>query len=709
MKEIRFKTRRLGLIVLALLLLGQSAVSAQQSYTYREDAEAAPGPAVYRNALELFGEDLGIGGFKEPQDLFVSNENLVYVADTGNNRIVVLDENLELVRVISTFDNRGTEDKFGAPQGLFAAADGTLYVADYQNNRVVILDRNDQLLRTIENPTDQELIPADFRFRPKKLVADRVGRVYVIAEGVLEGLMEFDEQGFFSGFIGAPRVRPSLWEYFWRQVMTEAQRERSVRFIPTEYSNVDIDGKGFIYATVAGGGSERTPIRRLNPAGEDVLRRTGQWNPMGDIKYILAGEIRGTTVVGRSSLEDIAVWEHGIYAVVDLTRGRIFSYDDNGNLLFAFGAPAFERNAFRTPAAVDYLGDRLLVLDRRLNMITLLQPTDYAQAIYRAIALYQLGDYDGSAEVWREVLKYNPNLDLAYSGIGRALLRQGKFYEAMQMYHLGSDREGYSQALSLYRREWVNEHFSQIMTGLVVFILAVSAVRLAAKRRSAGREEYRGLAYTISENKFIAYLQKLQYALHVIVRPGDGFWDLKHEKRGDMWSASTILAMVVAALILARQYTGFPFNWRDPRQLNIYMEMASVLVPFFLWCGVNLALTSIMDGKGSFRDIFMTTAYALTPIVLVHTPLILVSRVITLDEGAFYYVFQILAVIWAVFLLLVGMSTIHDYSFSKNLFTSGLTVAGIGVVIFLTLLFANVVAQLLGFVDTIWTEITFRV
>lgn len=707
MKQNRLKI--LWTAVLVLIVLAQPVAFAQDSYTYTEDRDAAPGPAVYRNVLELFGEDLGIGAFKEPQDLFVLQDNLVYVADTGNNRIVVLDEHLRLVRTISAFDNNGEEDGFASPQGLFVADDGTLYVADYGNNRVVVLDSNDQLIRTIENPTDQELIPEDFRFRPKKLVADRVGRVYVIAEGVLEGLMEFDEQGVFSGFIGAPPVRPSLWEYFWRQIMTDAQKERSVLFIPTEYSSADIDEKGFIYTTVAGGGTERSAIiRRLNPAGEDVLRRNGFFEPMGDVDYILSGEIRGATITGRSSLQDIVVWKNGIYSVVDLTRGRVFTYDDNGNMLFAFGAPVFERNAFRTPAALDYLHDNLLVLDRRLNMITMLEPTDYARAIFGAIEAYQQGDYDGSADVWREVLKQNPNLDLAYSGIGRALLRQGEYREAMDYYKLGSDREGYSQALALYRREWINENFSYIMTGIVAAAIVLYLIGLVRSRRRA-RMGYVGLAYTVSENKFVAYLQKLKYAFHVIVRPGDGFWDLKHEKRGDMWSATTILALVMLTFILARQYTGFPFNMKDPRKLNIYMEIASVLVPFFLWCGVNLALTSIMEGKGSFKEIYITTAYALVPIILIHAPLILLSRVITLDEGAFYYVFQVFAVIWAVFLLLVGMSVIHDYGFGKNLFTTGLTVVGIGVVIFLALLFVNVLAQLLGFVDTIWTEVTFRI
>ena len=86
--------------VLVLIVLAQPVAFAQDSYTYTEDREAAPGPAVYRNVLEVFGEDPGIGALKEPQDLFVLQDNLVYVADTGNNRIVVLDKYLRLVRTI---------------------------------------------------------------------------------------------------------------------------------------------------------------------------------------------------------------------------------------------------------------------------------------------------------------------------------------------------------------------------------------------------------------------------------------------------------------------------------------------------------------------------------------------------------------------------------------------------------------------------------
>ncbi|MDI9486179.1 MAG: YIP1 family protein [Bacillota bacterium] len=700
------------MVLFTALTLVQGQLWAQGSYTYSINGEAVPGPSVYEAAYEIYGHDLGIGAFREPQDLTVSSTNQVYIADTGNNRIVVLNEELLVDKVITGFQNGEEMDALNTPTGLFVTDDGDLYVADYGNRRIVILDAAGDLQRTIENPTDQELIPEDFRFRPMKLVVDKVGRVYVIAEGVLEGLMEFDEQGIFSGFIGAPRVSPSPWEYFWRSVMTEAQKERSIIFVPTEYSNVDIDENGFIYTTLSRGQTNvRQLIRRLNPSGEDVLRRPrgGFPPPLGDVDFIESVGNPHATVTGRTAFTDIVVREHGIYSAVDLTRGRVFTYDDNGNLLYAFGSVSFEKGGFRNPSAITAIGERLLVLDRRMNLISVLDPTEYASLIHSAIALYQSGDYHGSADLWREVVYRNPNLDLAYSGIGRSLLRQGDFAGAMEMYRLGQDRAGYSQALQLYRREWINENFSYMMGGLIVLVVVGKVLSAWVKRRRHNSGEYRGLATRVSENKVKAFGQSLAYAWHVATRPADGFWDLKHEKRGNVLSATVILAGVVFSYILVRQHTGFLFNFNEAKDLNIYLEMSTILLPFFLWCGVNLGLTSLMEGKGTFKDIYIATAYALVPIIIINLPLILISRVITLEEGAFYYVFSTLAVLWMAALVFMGTMITHQYELGKNVFTSILTGVGIGIVIFLALLFLNVIAQLVGFIDSLYTEITFRI
>ena len=137
-------------------------------------------------------------------------------------------------------------------------------------------------------------------------------------------------------------------------------------------------------------------------------------------------------------------------------------------------------------------------------------------------------------------------------------------------------------------------------------------------------------------------LRGLQYSLYVIFHPFKGFWDLKHEKKGNAFSAWLIVSMLIVLLILRRQFTGFILNFNKQNEMNVFVEILSVLAPLGLWCLSNWCITTLVDGEGSFKDIFITTAYALTPIVLINVPLLLFSNVIILEETVFDTVLDLL-------------------------------------------------------------------
>ena len=190
----------------------------------------------------------GDGAFQEPSDLHVAAGNRVYVLDSGNNRIVVLDHDLKLVTTVDSFTREGKPDTFLQPQGIFVTDDGEVLVADTGNKRVVHLDADFQLVKIIDSP-ESELLQDSFKFEPMRVVMDHAQRIYVMAGGVFDGFMEFNAEGAFTTFIGANRVYIDPIEYFWKQISTKAQRSQMVMFTPTEFTNLDIDSEGFIYAT----------------------------------------------------------------------------------------------------------------------------------------------------------------------------------------------------------------------------------------------------------------------------------------------------------------------------------------------------------------------------------------------------------------------------------------------------------------------------
>lgn len=204
------------------------------------------------------------------------------------------------------------------------------------------------------------------------------------------------------------------------------------------------------------------------------------------------------------------------------------------------------------------------------------------------------------------------------------------------------------------------------------------------------------------------YYDELKYSLHVMVRPFDGFWDLQREKRGSLKAALSLLFFTIATFIFRRQYTAFLFNNNRVDRLNITLEIVSVLLPFFLWCLANWCLTTLAEGEGTFKEIVIATSYSLTPFILFNLPLIPISYFMTVDEGAFYYFFLTLSILWSGMLIILSTMVTHQYTIGKTFLTIIGILIGMAIMIFIALLFTSVIQQIVGFVVIIYRELTFR-
>jgi hypothetical protein len=204
------------------------------------------------------------------------------------------------------------------------------------------------------------------------------------------------------------------------------------------------------------------------------------------------------------------------------------------------------------------------------------------------------------------------------------------------------------------------------------------------------------------------YLKTLKFALYCITHPLDGFWDLTHEKRGSIAAANTILVLTLLTNICKLQYTSFVFNKVYMPEENIWILLASVLFPLALWSVGNWALTTLFNGKGRLNQVYMATCYAMTPYVLIQLPLIVLSNMITVEEGALYSVLSILSLIWVVMLILSAMMQIHEYSLSKTLLFTIASIFAMLVMIFILLIFFSMISQGLSYFISLVREILFR-
>lgn len=467
--------RKLPTLILAAVMLLTSInvqlahATPYDGYTYSYWGEATESPIAYLPSRTITGKYLGIGHFVTPNDMFAAPNGNLYVLDSGNGRIVVLSSEWKVIRQIQGFQNNGKEDGFKNPEGLFVTEAGHIFIADTDNGRVVELDDRGAFVREIGAPKS-EVISDKFEYYPRKMIVDKAGRIYVVARGVFEGIIEFDGDGNFTGFMGTNRVRFDPMDYFWKSVSTKEQREKMIKFVPIEFNNVDADADGFIYTTTADK-QTASPVKRLNPSGIDVLRTVGNVAPVGDLSR------------ERSAFIDIDVGGNGVYRTLDSTRGRIFTYNGDGNLLYVVGQLGAQMGTFKNPVSIESSDNRIFVLDRDLGMITEFRTTKFGALVNEANRLYSSGKHDDAAKLWEEVLTLDANYEIAYVGIGKSLLRQGEYKKAMDYLKLGNDREYYSKAFTKYRREYMREHFGTYMTIFVVSVFAVWAVRRGLRFR----------------------------------------------------------------------------------------------------------------------------------------------------------------------------------------------------------------------------------
>lgn len=482
--------KRIVISALAILMLlpcvafPGSAAGQEQAYSYVYDSygNANESPSPYQTDSRIDVTAFGLTPLKAASSLFVREDEL-YICDTGNHRIIQLslaNDTVELVRLI---DSAADGSALSGPTDVFVTADGRMVVSDAGNNRILIMDSELNVLSEIRRPTDVS-VDQTLPFKPNKLVVT-AEHIYAQVQSVNKGLMEFSLDGDFVGYIGASPVKFNWEDYLWKVFSTDEQREAMQAFVPTEYNNVALDSEGFLYVTnsifskqeLNAGDAE--PVRRLNLKGTNILIQNGNNRVIGDLRW---------DSLGPSKFVDVTALDDGTYFLLDSVRSRIFAYDYQGNMLYAFGGIGTKSGYFTTPVSIEHHGKDLLVLDSANGMITVMKHTGFGELVANAISAYGVGDYNTSMEYWKQVLVLNGSYELAYRGIGKVLLRNGDYVEALDYLEYAKDYYYYSKAWQSYRKDWIESNILYIVGGLALLAVAYLVYSLITKIR--GKVEY---------------------------------------------------------------------------------------------------------------------------------------------------------------------------------------------------------------------------
>ncbi len=707
-------------LLCGILLFGSVAsfaVEPYQTYTYSIDGEALYSPAAYKPWRQLNYKDLGLtSNFQDVTDIFVGPDNRIYIADAGASTIYVLSAYYKLEFAINTFHNGTNEkDALDGCQGVFVNEEN-IYVADTKNARIVVFDTEGNFVRQIKKPTSA-LFGTGTEYKPTALAVDQYGRLFVVSPTTYQGIVVMTEDGVFTGFIGAQKVTYSLFEIIWRNFQDQSTTEQN---LPTSYNNITIDSDGFIYVTIQQEDQaaqqqsikdktpDFSPIKKLNSAGEEIMKRNGFFGTGGEVD-VQDKSSDSTIPFGPSQVMDVAIGPEFTYSIIDVARNKVFTYDQNGNLLFAFGDTGIQLGNTAKICGISYqkygeldedgnAGHKMLLLDSSTKLLTVFTCTNYGNYLYSALRYENDRDYEGAIKAWESVLQQNNNFDAAYIGVGKAYYREHDYEQAMEYFRAAYDTENYSDAYAEVRKQWIKDYLIWIPIVLIAVVFVFSKVNgYAAKVNKA--------AATKGGKR--TYLEELLYCFHTQFHPFDGYWDLKHEKRGSVRAATTILVLTILAFYYQSIGTGYLLNPQGTYS-DIFTQLLSVGVPLALWVIANWCLTTLFDGEGSLKDVYIATCYSLAPMPLILVVSTAASNIVTGAEAQIVEFLVVIAYIWAGLLLFFGTMTTHDYSMGKNFLTVIGTILGMCIIMFIGILFSSLVGKMISFVSNIIVEISYR-
>lgn len=558
------KFKKSACLVLAVILAMMFSITAfaapYQNYTITESG-VYPDPQAYTpdrviNSVEIGVENLEGKALKNPQDLVQFDKNgYVLISDTGNNRVIVLDSDMVTVKqIISSFEKDGKTETFNSNNGLFIHEDQELlFVCDTENKRIVSFkfdEENDKFVfaRTYDDPdlskyfeeqtdetateeevTDDSEVSGDeavidnssadssvssktsITYKPLKVVVDNAMRMFVVSRDCYHGIVELNNDGVFTKFFGATKTKQTLSSLLNRLFTAEA-KDKMQQNISTEYSNITIDENGFIYGTIsqlklediaahfdaASATEVGAPLRKLNAAGSDVLLRTGITPPSGDMGD---GVSRST----YSYLCDVTVSKNGLTSVLDSQKGRVFTYTNNGELLYVFGAlgqkavsvgetnktstrqeqVGFTEGTNLEPVAIELLKDdtTIVILDAMGAQLSVYKPTEYGMILREAVNCHEERDYEGAEAKWNTILGMSSNSALAYKGLGRiyylnaakteviegdTTAQRDMYLKAADYFMKGYSQEDYGKAFFKYRDLVLEKAMPYIMWAIII-------------------------------------------------------------------------------------------------------------------------------------------------------------------------------------------------------------------------------------------------
>ena len=599
-----------------------------------------------------------------PEDMVRFGDDL-YVADTGHQRIVKFN--------MATGEGTILIEGLSQPTGIHVNEEGELYVADKTDRVIYHYDAQMTLIQTYGRP-DQAIFGAESPFVPMKVTSGPRGILYVVGEGSTAGLMQLNSVGEFIGFFAT-----NTTTFSWLQTVSNFFGINRATNIPTSPTNVALDDKGSVF-TVSNLNNQQ--VKKFNIASQTILSMT-----------------QGT--------QPVSVHINNFGNIFTISQdGIITEYDSYGNMIFEFGGlDDGNRVSGLYVNPMDMLTDddqNLWILDKGTGQIQLLQRSEFANLVHQGLINFKEGIYD--LDQWEDVLRMNSLFALANASLARGHYRLQAYEEALRYYAIAFDRQGFSEAFWQLRYTWLELNLASVLLLLILVFVALKLWQWG-KARLLTLDSVQH----VLQQPFMQHVKEdLRLTRHVLAHPLDTYQDIKHLRKSSWLTATLLYLTVLIVSVLEIYTTGFIFQTVNLNQFHLLIHSFTVLGGLFLFVFSNYLVATITNGEGFFKDVYVATAHALIPYIILTPILAIISNGLTYNEWIVYQLLDGLRYLWSGILIVLMIKEIHNYDVKALLKNIFLTMFTMVMLILIGFLLYVLTTQLWNYVESIIQEVILR-
>ncbi|WP_409343243.1 Yip1 family protein [Paenibacillus sp. MBLB4367] len=201
---------------------------------------------------------------------------------------------------------------------------------------------------------------------------------------------------------------------------------------------------------------------------------------------------------------------------------------------------------------------------------------------------------------------------------------------------------------------------------------------------------------------------QLKQSFRVLKHPFEVFWEIRYSGDGSMVAAILLLAAAYVVLLLSKLATAYLFNPSGVENVSLLTLMLQYLLPWLTWVVANYMIGSIMKGQGKWTEVFVGSAYALMPFLVISLPLAVLSNVLTLNERVVYDFGNTVMIGWTLILFFIMAKEIHNYEIGETALNVVLSVLFIFAIWILLFILAGLTFQLYDFLVQVVREVSYR-